>query len=247
MDWLNQDGYDEVSTLRQELEQRNQELERLRSSNHQQHNRTTQQTNLLRGQLEDGKVPDADDMMNNWDWNKIAGVDSPKQKETGKVSEEVKGEDGLVFKSKKQLDDYIDRKWQKKEQQKVQHIQQAQQTQAILVEKFVKENPELIDHQPMVDRLWSQSVALNPNIPAEQRYQGVIAEAKATLTEYNLLKPANGQQQQRQVDMGNPYLGQTPILRDVGNRMPERVEYNQDSHRQELENRRKSIASKMFL
>lgn len=247
MDWLSQVGeQDEVETLKQQLARTNQELNQLRSTSHQQHNRATQQNNILRGQLESDKVPDADEDLNNWDWNKVAGVSQ--KRETGKVSEDG-GEEAITFKSKKQMDDYFTRKLQKHEMTKVQHIQQAQQTQAQLQEQFFKEHPELIDHAETVQRLWQQSVSLNPNIDAKARFQGVVGETKAILNQYGLLKtPEQQDKERKQLTNGqSPYFGtgQLPV-RDVGRPMPERVEYNQDAHAQEIEARRKSIASKMF-
>lgn len=248
MDWLSQVGneMDEVENLRAEIARKNQELNQLRSTSHQQHNRAEQQQNILRGQIEDGKVPDADEDLNNWDWNKIAGV-AKEKKETNKVSAD--GDEVVTGMTRKQLDDLVQRRIQKNEQAKAQHAVQAQQTQAQLQEQFFKEHPELIDHASTVHRLWNQSMQLNPNIDAKQRFQGVVHETKAILNEYGLLKdPKDTEQLKRQqVNQMNPYLGGNPLaVRDVGRPMPERVEYNQDAHAQEIQKRRESIASKMF-
>lgn len=246
MDWLSQGEFSEVDKLRTELEQKNQELERLRSSSHQQHNRSVQQNNILREELQDGKVPDADDLLSNWGWGKLD--DQLQSKETAKVSDgKDKEKDETLTFTKKQLDDYINRKLQKHEQTKAQHVVQSQQTQAQLIEKFYKENPELIEHSETVQRLWEQSVKLNPNIPPDQRFQGVVTETKGILQNYGLLKQP-GEQQQNQVDRGNPYMGQNPLpFRDMGRPGPEKVEmYDPNQHRAELQRRRDSIASKMF-
>jgi len=246
MDWLSQGEFGEVDRLRQELDQKNQEIERLRSSSHQQHNRSVQQQNILREELQDGRVPDADSLLDNWDWNKVAGVDQ-QAKEKEKVSDDR--DEGITFKSKKAMDDYFNRKLQKHEQTKAQHIVESQQTQAQLIEKFAKEHPELIEHQDTVQRLWEQSVRLNPNIPADQRFSGVVNETKAILGNYGLIKkPGEEGQQRQQQDRGIPYMGQNPLpFRDMGRPMPERVDlYDQNQHRQELEQRRQLQRSKMF-
>lgn len=244
MDWLSQGEFGEVDKLRAELEQKNQELERLRSSSHQQHNKSVQQNNLLREELQDGKVPDADELLTSGSlfWGKLDGqLDA---KETKKVSDGKEKDETLTF-TKKQLDDYINRKLQKHEQNKAQHVVQSQQTQAQLIEKFYKENPELIEHSETVQRLWEQSVKLNPNIPPDQRFQGVVSETKGILQNYGLIKQPG---EPSAVDRGNPYMGQNPLpFRDMGRPGPEKVElYDPNQHRAELQKRRDSIASKMF-
>jgi len=247
MDWL---GIGEVAPsgapptmaeLQAKLDQKEAELKQARSQSHQQSDRYRQSQNLLLSQIESTGLPE-DDLLENFDWSKALGEGKEK-----KMSDDKQGGSEITFKSKEDLNRWMDQRDAKKQQAALEAAQKAQQVQQTLIQKFISEHKELVPHQELVGRLWNKSMQLNANIDPTERFKGVIEESKF------LIEGGYGVAPQRQPHPStmNPYMPSTPSsgspqLRQASAQSPYEGGYDPVSHSAELKERQQATLDKMF-
>ena len=246
MDWLGI-GIDEPSEpralsreeLQAKLDQKEAELRKVKSNSHQQIDRHRNSQDLLLSQLSSSMNPD-DDLLENFDWSKALG----ENKEKKPMSDEGKE---ITFKSKEDLNRWMDQRDQKKMEAARKAAEQAAEVQKQLIQKFVAEHPDLVPHQKLVGRLWDQSMRLNQNIDPIERFKGVVEESKFLIGEGYSAAP---NPRPPHPSDRNPYMSPSPSSGGVVSRQtqgsPYEGGYDPVAHSEELKARQQATLDKLF-